>query len=144
MLPWWSHQHFFAYADETRAKLLGAGKTLLRFSLSKGPALALLPVAAWTAVRSMILANVKLSALLNCMACAPCTACHLCFNNFAAAFHWMGVVPDFAHVPHASSLGLTVNSLKLPYRGRPWTCMTMASLSGSGSGRRRPSTASAW
>ncbi|BDA50571.1 3-ketoacyl-CoA synthase 4 [Coccomyxa sp. Obi] len=39
--------------DETRAKLLGAGKTLLRFSLSKGPALALLPVAAWTARKAM-------------------------------------------------------------------------------------------
>lgn len=45
--------NFLHYADETRAKLLGAGKTLLRFSLSKGPALALLPVAAWTAVRSL-------------------------------------------------------------------------------------------
>lgn len=43
--------------DETRAKLLGAGKTLLRFSLSKGPALALVPVAAWTARKAMDMHN---------------------------------------------------------------------------------------
>lgn len=48
MIVWW----VAAGAEETRAKLLGYGKALLHFTCSNAIALVLLPVAAWTTVRT--------------------------------------------------------------------------------------------